>query len=68
MARRGRHKPGKPDPMELEDQHCRRPWTGLKANDELISQHWSSEQIAQQRRRCHRLVNGEGWEEMFGAK
>ena len=65
MAKRRRHKP---DPMEAGEKHSRCPWDGLKANDELISRHWSQEQITQQRRRCHRLVNGEGWEEMFGSK
>lgn len=68
MARRGRHKPGKPDPMEAGEKHSRRSWDVLKANDELIARHWSSEQIQQQRRRCRRLVNGEGWEEMFGSE
>ena len=54
--------------MEAGEKHSRCPWDGLKANDELIARHWSSEQIQQQRRRCRRLVNGKGWEEMFGSK
>ena len=54
--------------MEDGERHGRCRWEGLRHNDQVISQHWSREQIAQQRRRCHRLVNGEGWEEMFGAK
>ena len=65
MTKRRRHRP---DPMESGEKHSRCPWDGLTANDELVSRHWSSEQIQQQRLRFRRLVNGDDWQEMFGSK
>ena len=70
MAKRRRHKPGKPDPMEVGEKRSRCPWDGRKANDALISQNWSQEAIGKQRRRARHWVEPWelSWDDLIGSK
>ena len=63
MARRR-----KPDPMELQDQHSRCPWTQLREQDQLLQRH-PPQVVARQRRRCREWLAGElTWSEVLGER
>lgn len=53
--------------MEAAEKHSRCPWDGLKANDRLISSHWTVEEIQSQRKRCREWLGGEtSWTDVLG--
>ena len=64
MARRK-----KAEALEAEDRHTRRPWSGLRANDQLVARNHSPHVVRQQRRRCRQMLVGElSWSEVLGER
>ena len=58
----------KAEALELEDRHTRCPWSGLRANDQLVAKH-PRHVVAQQRRRCRQWLDGElTWQEVLGER
>lgn len=44
--------------LELEDQHCQRPWSGLREQWRLEQQHHTPEENKQAHAQCRALVDG----------
>ena len=59
----------KPTGLEIEDQHCRRPWSDYRALLKLQAQAHSDAENKAARRACRKLIGGDPtWEEIYGSK
>lgn len=56
--------------LDIEDQHCQRPWTDYKAQQVLQQQHHTEAENRAARHACGRLIEGDylSWEELLGKR
>lgn len=56
--------------LDIEDQHCQRPWTDYKAQQSLQGKNHTRAENVAARHACGRLIEGDylSWEELLGKR
>ena len=64
------HKRKKESVLDIEDQHCQRPWSTYREQQQLIQKNHSATANIAASRACRRLVDGDylDWSDLFGER